>query len=196
MYTKFYISPQKMKHSTPKTLDPDNIPEELKDPRLRRAGIIPCIKFNRTTFFLLGTSEIHAYISDFGGTRESTDLDILETALREYHEETFGCLPNLSRENLRDTTYITGFTGYHVDERCVLFFVPFPKNTALFSKMSDFRHRSMPGDEIKGLVILNKRQLQTALICSEERIEGTRIFFFHPKVKAVLKSEMRTLLSI
>lgn len=185
-----------MSHPIQKALDPNHLPEELKDPRLRRAGIIPCIKFNRTTFFLLGTSEIHAYISDFGGTRESTDSDILETALREYHEETFGCLPSLTREHLRDTVYITGFTGYHVDERCVLFFVPLPRNTALFSKMSDFRHRSIPGDEIKGLVVLNTRQLQIALTRSEERIEGTRIFLFHPKVKAVLKTEMRTLLSI
>jgi len=178
------------------SLDLDPRSSDLEDLSIRRSGIIPYIKYNRQTFFLLGVSEIHAYISDFGGTRDDEDSDLIETALREYNEETFGCLRFLTRKDLESSKYVIGSTGYHGDEKCVIFFVQFPKDTPLFSKMSEFRHRSMPGDEIKGLTVLNTRQLITALRNGEERIEGTRIFFFHPKVKPILKREIGTLLSL
>ena len=176
--------------------DRESRSKDLEDPRIRRAGIIPYIKYNRQTFFLLGVSEIHAYISDFGGTRDHEDADLIETALREYNEETFGCLRSPTRGELESSKYIIDFTGYHGDEKCVIFFVPFPKDMPLFSKMLEFRHRSMPGDEIKGLIVLNARQLTTALRNGEERIDGTRIFFFHPKIKPILKRKIRTLLAL
>jgi len=169
---------------------------ELEDPRIRRAGIIPYIKYNRQTLFLFGISEIHAYISDFGGTRDKKDIDVIETALREYNEETFGCLRDLTREEVSKSNYIIGPTGYHGDEMCVLFLVPFPKDIPLFGKMSEFRDRSVPGDEIKGLIVLNTRQLVMGLRNGEERVDGTRLFFFHPKVKPILKRKIRTLISL
>jgi len=174
----------------------NSLPLELKDIRIRRGGIIPYIKLNRQTLFLFGISEIHAYISDFGGTRDDTDNDIIETALREYNEETFGCLIDIKREDIIKSKYIIGPTGYHGDEICVLFLIQFPKTIPLFSKISEFRDRNVPGDETKGLAILNSRQLNIALKRSNERIEGTRLFFFHPKVRPILKKEIKTILSL
>ncbi len=158
----------------------------LEDINLRRAGIIPYIKKQGRVFFLFGLGEGIASISDFGGTREPADADVLETALREFHEETFNVIGTLTRDNLKGDPYIIGETGFHETEKCVLFFVAYRQDFPFFEKMNEFKDRNMPGDETRGLIVLEREQLFRALKQPEKRIQSSKVFLFHAKVRSVL----------
>jgi hypothetical protein len=160
--------------------------------KLTRAGIIPYIKRNGIVLFIFGLDEAIANISDFGGTRENRDKDIYETAIREFSEESFGVLGELDQSNVVKATYIQGDTGFR-GEQGVLFFVPFKTDFPLVSKMQEMKERAMPGDETKALICLTKEQLFQALKGAEERIQSSKIFLFHPKVKSILLSGIETI---
>ena len=157
----------------------------LKNDNIRRAGIIPYVKRNNTVFFILGLDEAIASISDFGGTREVTDLDPYETALREFQEESFGVLGVLNRKCLESAPYIIAKTGFHGEDG-VLFFVKYKNEFPFFSKMREFKERNVPGDETKALVFLSREQILLGLKQTEERIQSSKIFLFHAKVQAIL----------
>lgn len=154
---------------------------------LRRAGIIPYVKTNNTVMFIFGLGEAIASISDFGGTREDFDEDIYETALREFHEESFNVIGPLNRKNLDHAPFIVAETGFHGEEG-VLFFVKYRDNFPFLTKMREFKERAMPGDETKALIILSREQLLLGLKQPEERIQSSKIFLLHPKVRSILLS--------
>nr|QBK91915.1 MAG: hypothetical protein LCPAC304_02560 [Pithovirus LCPAC304] len=158
----------------------------LKDTDIQRAGIIPYVKKKGKVFFLFGLGEGIASISDFGGTRELSDADVLETALREFHEETFNVIGTLTRDNLKHAPYIIGETGFHETEKCALFFVAYRQDFPFFAKMNEFKERNVPGDETRGLIVLEREQLFRALKQPEKRIQSSKVFLFHAKVRSVL----------
>jgi len=157
----------------------------LHNENIKRAGVIPYIKKNNTVIFILGLDEAIASISDFGGTREAKDADPLETALREFQEESFGVLGGLSRKNLESSTYVVAETGYHGEEG-ILFFVKYKEEFPFFTKMREFKERNVPGDETKALVYITKEQILEGLHQTDERIQSSKIFLFHPKVQSIL----------
>jgi len=67
--------------------------------KVRRAGIIPMIKRGNYTFYGLGLDYGSGDINEFAGGRESRDNDMLETALREFNEETFDIF-DVTREDI------------------------------------------------------------------------------------------------
>jgi len=61
------------------------------------AGILPYIKIDDTTYFLLGKDKRHKW-SDFGGKSETRDNNNPKnTAIREFYEETCGCISSLHK---------------------------------------------------------------------------------------------------
>lgn len=155
---------------------------------IKRAGVIPYIKRQNNVFFLFGLDEGIASISDFGGTREKKDKDIIDTALREFREETFGIIGTLDRSHLLHSHHVVGKTGYHQGEKGILFFVKYRSDFPFYVKMKEFKERNVPGDETRGLIVLSREQLVLALNKPEERLKSSKIFHFHPKVRNVLLS--------
>jgi len=164
------------------------LPYELQDKTIRRAGVIPYMKNEKTVLFIFGLDEGIASISDFGGTREDFDKDVYGIALREFQEETFGIMGTIKRGNLIKAPYIVGETGYHETEKGVLFFVQYSNDFPFTKKMQEFKERNMPGDETRGLIVLSKEQLISGLKQPEERIQSSKVFLFHPKVRSILLS--------
>ena len=164
----------------------------LENENIKRAGIIPFVKRNNTVMFIMGLDEAIASISDFGGTREVIDADPFETALREFKEESFGVLGSLKRTNILSAPFIIGETGFHGEEG-VLFFVKYKDEFPFFSKMREFKERNVPGDETKALVFITREQLLAGLEQTEERIQSSKVFLFHPKVQSVLLSGKETI---
>lgn len=169
----------------------------MNEKDIRRAGVIPFVTDKMgNPFFLFGLDEGIACIADFGGTRETKDKDIVATALREFHEETFGVMGTLSRENLVKSPYIVGETGYHDEEKGILFLVKYRQEFPFLDKMKEFKERNVPGDETRGLIVLSREQLLRALSQAEERIQSSKVFHFHPKVKHILSSGIDIIKSV
>lgn len=98
--------------------------------KIPAAGIIPYIKLNGNTYFLLGFETSNKNWSGFVGGYERTDKNIITTAIREFNEES-GMVFNNYLEYIRNSIefkkpYIditkTGRTVY-------LWFVEFPLET-------------------------------------------------------------------
>ena len=63
-----------------------------------RAGVLPyCSNSRGELVYWFGVDSESYQLADFGGGRDSLDDDILDTAIREYAEESFNLLPPLSR---------------------------------------------------------------------------------------------------
>jgi len=168
----------------------------LKNDNIRRAGIIPYVKKNNTVIFILGLDEAIASISDFGGTREAKDKDPIETALREFQEESFGVLGGLNRKNIENSNYIVAKTGFHGEEEGIIFFVKYREEFPFFTKMREFKERNVPGDETKALIFITREQILDGLHQTEERIQSSKIFLFHPKVQSILLSAKHVIESL
>lgn len=65
------------------------------------AGILPFARHNNKTFFLLGRDAQDGFWSDFGGKHENRDRTELDTAQREFYEETCGCVLDLRSLKVR-----------------------------------------------------------------------------------------------
>lgn len=77
-----------------------NVLPILRSLPIRRAGIIPYTFYKKEFFIIFGLERGIGSISDFGGTYERADGDLINTALREYREETLDLFPMISREEL------------------------------------------------------------------------------------------------
>lgn len=62
----------------------------------KRAAVIPFVKNNGKLWLCFGISRYNSCITTFGGMPELKDFDILETAIREYNEETNDNFPRLT----------------------------------------------------------------------------------------------------
>jgi hypothetical protein len=167
----------------------------LTDAFILRAGIIPYFRTPKNQiFFLFGLDEGIASLSDFGGTREYFDADVYHLAIREYREESIGLLEPITVDDLKCYgKCIVGETKIKKGEKCALFFYPFPYPYPLLDKIKAFKERSVPGDETKGLAMLSLEQTLLALEQPEAKIDNTKMFLFHPKIKHLLKAQLKDL---
>lgn len=70
------------------------------DTHINRAGIIPYYETKGVVFIGLGINQNNTTITTIGGTYESKDFDLLDTAIREYNEEVGNNLPNIGFEDI------------------------------------------------------------------------------------------------
>lgn len=173
---------------------------DLLDPYILRAGIIPYFKVpnvedqSSKTLFIFGLDEGISCLSDFGGTREYFDTNVYDLALREYNEESIGLLEPITINSLKTkSTYIIDETKIKKGEKCALFFYPIDYPYPILDKMRLFKERSMPGDETKGIIALTRDQLILALKQEKTKIENTKMFLFHPKIKYMLSKHVKNL---
>lgn len=67
--------------------------KDLSSIKVRRAGVIPYTVCNGRLFFLMGVDSQYNQVTDFGGGSKK-DENALQTALREFNEETNGIFSN------------------------------------------------------------------------------------------------------
>ena len=93
-------------HTSPKIASPNDLNFLYETNYIRRAGIIPFTIYNNTTYILLGFSKEKKPVwADLGGRAEPNETT-LQTALREFGEESRYVLPiDLTRIN---KIFITG----------------------------------------------------------------------------------------
>lgn len=151
--------------------------------RLRRAGIIPIIKRNGHTFYGLGLDQSSGDINEFAGGREKEDKDMLETALREFHEETFGIF-YIDRQMIEEQNNDVLFD----DKSCIFFVTLESKNLTLYIDKFNHKVQEMKRNKIKienGLLFwITEEQLK--ILLASQRPNPTQkypIFFHYPTRK-------------
>ena len=77
------------------------------------AGILIYTFINQKSYILLGEDQ-YGMLSDFGGKNEKYDNCVSDTAVRECHEETCGCIGSVSFLNFKciNSSYIISKTYY------------------------------------------------------------------------------------
>lgn len=81
---------------------------DWNDIKIIRAGVIPVTKIGDTILFAFGLDQKTRGLGDFGGHRELQDSDLLDSALREYHEECFSLFGKISRPQVMDCNVLKG----------------------------------------------------------------------------------------
>lgn len=108
------------------------------------AGILPFARYRGFTVFLVGKDAQDGMWSDFGGKYETKDKNELDTAQREFQEETCGCV--MTRKVLRNRmlhahnyTLLESTTQARHPYYMYLMEIPFdPSIRKLFERVVDF----------------------------------------------------------
>jgi len=151
---------------------------DWKHSKYQRAGIIPFVIQDGVIFFAFGIEPYLAAIGDFGGGRELSDYDALDTALREYQEEALNVFGVLNREILQDCIVLQ---NNRTIEILVHIPGPFYKYTQLFRELvgTNTTH------EIQSIIWMSRSQLLNALTYTD-RVDGNKIYFMYDKIRNVL----------
>lgn len=156
-----------------------------KNGNFKRAGIIPYIENNGVRFYAFGIENHIAAMCDFGGHIEDDDYDILDSAMREYHEESFSIFGDLTRENLQNSFVINSNESIEILYKVNGNMFDYVKK--FHDKLTDRNH------EIQNIVWLSRRQLITVIDNQDFIIDDIRIFHFYNKVHQVLKLNLNNL---
>lgn len=146
----------------------------------KAAGILPFTIINNNIYFLLQFSNTFPKIySDFGGKREQCDQDIIETAAREFAEETNGIFFNqsitssLSITNsikkskiiissllsYKEPTYIYNYNGKYV----IYLLQLYPINKNIFGNIENFTKINRKCEWIESSKLLDENFINTNL---------------------------------
>ena len=139
-----------------------------------RAGVIPKITYNGITLYAFGIDLDTSIICDFGGHIDPQDKDLIETAMREFDEETHGCFGLLSRDQVKRGTFLRGHDSVEYIVELVSDHPPSHYNT-LFARLASANQKTR---EISDILWLSKKQLLRIIKIKDESVGGFR--GFHP----------------
>ena len=106
-------------HCGPNLQCPQNLNFAYEPNHVRRAGIIPYMVYNGITYVLLGMSKDKTPVwADLGGRSESSETP-LETAIREFNEESRHVM-SLDLKNRLSKILLTGRDGSHHPDQMLL----------------------------------------------------------------------------
>lgn len=148
------------------------------DPKYIRSGFIPVSIKNNILFFGFGIGQL-GDIADFGGHREDVDRDTLDTAIREYREESLNVFGEITRHSVQNCIALIG-----QDTIEILLPVKLP-----FYKYTEDFHKIINGNtshEVQSIVWLSKQQLLIAIDSQSEEFAGTNIYYMYDKIRITL----------
>lgn len=156
------------------------------DEKWKRAGIIPYIEKNGVKFYAFGVENAVAAICDFGGHREASDGDALDTAIREYREESLAVFGPMSREQLQDCTVIEGYGTLEI---------LVPVSGELFSYTEAF-HNLLGNNakhEVQNIIWLSRTQLLVVINSQGATLWGTKIYHMYNRLRVALHHDRHLL---
>lgn len=115
----------------------------------RRGGVIVYFIHQDKIIFGLGSDSTYKEITDFGGGVEKIDTDPVDTALREFQEETLGVYGNINREDVSECMVIYNRT-------MMIMFLPLRFDPAQITENFNQRVQIQNNPEINELVWLTK----------------------------------------
>jgi hypothetical protein len=139
---------------------------------LKRAGIVLFAKYKKSIWFGMGIDRMSGDISDFGGHRMKKDSDILETAIREFEEETLGVCGKIKKENIKNCYSV------HDNNIVVIFY---PTEINIKESINIFKNTVSGNTEMSGLIWIKQEKLKRIL--SDTEVEGPKIY---SKIKKLL----------
>lgn len=130
----------------------------------KRAGVIPYRVTPSGIEFALGVDRATGEVSNFAGTFKKSDVTIINTAKREFDEETHGVFGRIDDRTLKDfvAIYSTAEDSENYDARHsatgeLIIFYPcnYKKEEVIFS----FEKRRKPNSEMKNIIFYSSNEL-------------------------------------
>lgn len=121
---------------------------------INRAGIIPYRYSKEGLIFLMGVDKQYKEITDFGGCyNRKKDKNKVETALREFREETLDIFGEITREQIQDSLAI-------INNKNLIIFLHMPILEKETIKLFEEKKKNFPGREIETLIWLNLEEFE------------------------------------
>jgi len=119
-----------------------------------RAGIIPYRYSKNGLIFLMGVDKKFKEITDFGGGyNRKKDKNKVDTALREFKEETLGIFGEITREQIQDSLAI-------INNKNLIIFLHMPILEKETIQLFEEKHKKVKYSEIETLVWLNLEEFE------------------------------------
>jgi len=147
-----------------------------------RAGILPYILEKGTHYYAFGISFPVNNITYIGGGICADDGDILETALREYKEESLGVFGALSKDSLCKMEYIK-------DKRSVLFLHQVKGNLSFYVDKFQNLEKSKK-HELKGIIWLTKKQITVIIRSQNFKVINSKVLLVNKNTLNLLKENL------
>ncbi len=158
--------------------------------KFRRGGILPYTVIDGVRLYCFALDSSSADLTDFGGSRDTRDKDILETALREFKEESLGVFGNVTYEDLLDVEAI--YTRVNENRYAMMLLLPV-KVRDLMEPVEEFSRRAarLRDHENRALVWLTQEQVSRVLYLDHRIINGEVLFIIHPPVRILLENYLK-----
>ncbi len=158
--------------------------------KFRRGGILPYTVIDGVRLYCFALDSSSADLTDFGGSRDISDKDILETALREFNEESLGVFGNIQYSDLFNLEAI--YTRVDENRYAVLLLLPV-KVTDLMELGEEFSRRAAKhtDHENRALVWLTQEQVSRVLDLDRRIINGEVLFIIYPPVRILLENYLK-----
>jgi hypothetical protein len=160
----------------------DTVPSGLfnpPEPYLIRGGIIPYIVVPTTDgdqiIYGLGLDSTSADLTDFGGKRDPRDRDIIDTAIREFGEETLSVFGQLTPRDLIGSRII------YDSQSAIIFYRYDIDPNEISNLIEEFNHRAkqLRQSEITTLIWLTRDQIRRAIDLNRYTIDGFQPFIIY-----------------
>jgi len=122
--------------------------------KIKRAGIVLFTKYKKSIWFGMGIDRNSGDISDFGGHRIHNDSDIIETAIREFDEETLGVCGKIKKENIKNCYCI-------FDRHTMIIF--YPTQIDIKNSIINFKNTVYDKTEMSGLIWIKYDKMKSIL---------------------------------
>lgn len=146
---------------------------------LIRGGIIPYTFISKNDIqipiFCFGIDSYSADLTDFGGSRNSGDRDIIDTAIREFNEETLGVFGEIKIENIIGSKII-----YDDHNAIILVYLDLNiEDIEIINQNFISLSTNHPNIEISSLVWLTNDQINIGINLNNRIIKGFNPFVFY-----------------
>ena len=150
------------------------------DPKYIRAGIIPVVEQHGVRFYGFGLDNNVGQLGDFGGHYEHVDADLLDTAIREYEEESLNVFGVLTRDLLQDCVVLDGTDTIEI-------LVPVPPPFYAYTQRFRAMITTNTEHEIQDIVWLSAKQVITAIDSQQATHQQTKLYHMYTRIHDVLR---------
>lgn len=139
-----------------------------------RAGIVPYCNLKGIRFYCFGVEDGVGALADFGGQVDPADNDLLDTAIREFSEETLNVFGELTRESLQDCQcFITNST--------LEIFYEVNPTMSIYNGKFDLKIKQNTTEVVR-FVWLSRNQVYNYIAQSKLKTKGGNMYHMYDKI--------------